>query len=168
MSRSLKISPAKKQIAKSALRQRGFASQQALATKVGCGRDTVTGFFNGRAIDYEYFIQICEELNLEWQELIKERHIPHNLPTPTYTDFIGREEEKQRLLELLSPDHASNIITVHGIGGAGKTALVIAVAYQCLTAAKEDRQDAPQFDAIVYTSAKQQYLANSNLKCNRY
>ncbi|MEH1957715.1 hypothetical protein [Nostoc sp.] len=52
--------------------------------------------------------------------------IPHNLPSPTYTEFIGREADMKKLLERLLPMHGAHMITVHGIGGVGKTALVLA------------------------------------------
>ncbi|WP_257236463.1 hypothetical protein [Nostoc sp. 'Peltigera malacea cyanobiont' DB3992] len=94
---------------------------------------------------------------------ILERHgyrrgvaIPHNLPSPTYTEFIGREADMKKLLERLSPEHGAHMITVHGIGGVGKTALVLAAAYLCLEASNESSSDAPKFDAIIFTSAKQQ------------
>lgn len=86
------------------------------------------------------------------------RSIPHNLPSPTYTEFIGREVDMKTLLERLSPEHGAHMITVHGIGGVGKTALVLAAAYLCLEASCENRGVAPRFDAIIFTSAKQQEL----------
>ncbi|MEH2206782.1 MAG: NB-ARC domain-containing protein [Nostoc sp.] len=96
---------------------------------------------------------------------ILERHgyrkgvaVPHNLPSPTYTEFIGREADMKKLLERLSPKHGAHMITVHGIGGVGKTALVLAAAYLCLEASNENSSDAPKFDAIIFTSAKQQEL----------
>ncbi|MEH2356296.1 AAA family ATPase [Nostoc sp.] len=84
--------------------------------------------------------------------------IPHNLPSTTYTEFIGREADMKKLLERLSPEHGAHMITVHGIGGVGKTALVLAAAYLCLEASNENSSDAPKFDAIIFTSAKQQEL----------
>lgn len=163
MSRSLKVAPSFISVVKSALRLKGFESQRALADKVQCGRDTIRKFLRGDRIDYYFFERICQELGLNWQEIVKNRFIPHNLPKPSYTAFIGRDAEKKRLLELLSPDHGANIITVDGIGGAGKTALVIAAAYECLIASQENLLDAPIFDAIIFTSAKQQYLTSSGL-----
>jgi transcriptional regulator with XRE-family HTH domain/tetratricopeptide (TPR) repeat protein len=91
------------------------------------------------------------------------RRIPHNLPAPTYTAFIGRTKEMSRLLELLSPDHSAHIITVDGIGGVGKTALVLEAAYRCLKASRDNLPGIPTFDAIIFTSAKQQYLTPSGI-----
>ncbi|GAB1542038.1 tetratricopeptide repeat protein [Scytonema sp. NUACC21] len=90
-------------------------------------------------------------------------NIPHNLPAPTYTEFIGREAEMKLLLQRLSPNHAAHIITVDGIGGVGKTALVLAAAYLCLKANRENLTSAPKFEAIIFTSAKQQELIPNSI-----
>lgn len=90
--------------------------------------------------------------------VIQRCDIPHNLPAPTYTEFIGREMDMNKLLERLSPDHGAHMITVHGIGGVGKTALVLETAYLCLKASCENLAGTTRFDAIIFTSAKQQEL----------
>ncbi|WP_237517728.1 hypothetical protein, partial [Streptomyces sp. SID4941] len=59
--------------------------------------------------------------------------------------FIGREADMRILLERLLPDHGAHMITVHGIGGVGKTALVLAAAYLCLKASRENLNLAPKF-----------------------
>lgn len=84
---------------------------------------------------------------------------PQNLPAPTYAEFIGREREMGLLLQRLSPDHATHIITVDGIGGVGKSALVLEAARRCHRASVEHRSDMPIFDAIIHASAKQEYLS---------
>ena len=88
------------------------------------------------------------------------RSIDWNLPPLDHTELIGRQAEVTRLLELLSPQHASHLISVDGTGGVGKTALVLEVAYQCkLTSTGEaPNPRAPSFDAIIFVSAKQHYL----------
>lgn len=96
----------------------------------------------------------------------KERsHLYQNLPARDYTAFIGRGEEIARLLELLSFQHAAHLISVDGIGGVGKTTLVLEAAYRCLgeTRSGETLAGIPTFDAIIFTSAKQQYLTSAGL-----
>lgn len=88
------------------------------------------------------------------------RCVLHNLPAPSCTTFIGRKEEIFRLLELLSPRYAAHLISIDGIGGVGKTSLVVETAYRCLRASysNEACPDVPTFDAIIFTSAKEFYL----------
>lgn len=84
------------------------------------------------------------------------KRIPHNLPAPSCTAFIGREEELNRLLDLLSPAHAAHLISVDGIGGVGKTTLVLEAAYRCLDGNSRDiHSSIPKFDVIIFTSAKE-------------
>ena len=88
------------------------------------------------------------------------RTIPCNLPARDYTKLVGREAETEYLLELLSPQRAVHLITVDGIGGVGKTALVLEAAYSCwkVSTGEEISSKVPSFDAIIFVSAKQQYL----------
>jgi DNA-binding CsgD family transcriptional regulator len=91
---------------------------------------------------------------------------PHqNLPSPQHSHFIGRETEITRLLELLSSDRAAHIITVNGLAGVGKTALVLEAAYRCLQASRipEAYLSAPNFEAIIFTSAKENYLTSAGI-----
>lgn len=62
--------------------------------------------------------------------------IYENLPNRESTAFIGRQRELARLLELLSFNHSAHLISVDGIGGVGKTTLVLEAAYRCLQASK--------------------------------
>lgn len=93
------------------------------------------------------------------------RSLPCNLPSRDRTHLIGRQTEIARLLALLSPSHAAPLITVDGIGGVGKTALVLEVAYLCWRAStgEEFNPQAPLFEAIIFVSAKQQYLTSDGI-----
>ena len=91
----------------------------------------------------------------------KEIHSIHwNLPPLEHTYLTGRQNEITRLLQLLSPQHTAHLISVDGIGGVGKTALVLEVAYLCKRASTGEEPNAtvPTFHAIIFVSAKQQYL----------
>jgi hypothetical protein len=85
---------------------------------------------------------------------------PYNLPQKTYSKFIGRSEEIKKLIRYISPEYRQHIIEVSGIGGVGKTALVVEAAYRCLEAKRNldptsDRKKIPPtFDAIIFTSSK--------------
>src|SRR5450432_905786 len=86
---------------------------------------------------------------------------PHTrLPRMEHTRLIGRQEESKHLQKLLSPDYAASLITVDGIGGVGKTALVLDVAHQCWQAStgKAILPHIPTFEAIIFVTAKQQTL----------
>ncbi|MCC5598011.1 tetratricopeptide repeat protein [Nostoc favosum] len=91
---------------------------------------------------------------------ISPKQLRHNLPAPSCTAFVGREEEIARLLELVSPRHSAHLVSVDGIGGVGKTTLVLEAAYRCLHASynNETCLGVPTFDTIIFTSAKQSYL----------
>ncbi len=95
------------------------------------------------------------------------RHIYQNLPRRECTTFIGRRQQLARLLKLLSAEKATNLISVDGVGGVGKTTLVLEAAHMSLQAsimqAPSQVQDfegttIPCFEAIIFTSAKKQYL----------
>lgn len=63
-------------------------------------------------------------------------------------------------MALLTPQYAANLISVDGIGGVGKTALVLEVAYRYLRASTGEAPNSniPTCDAIIFVSAKQRYL----------
>ncbi len=88
-----------------------------------------------------------------------------NLPHKTYTNFIGREEEIAELLTRISPEYRQHISVVRGIGGVGKTALVMEVAHKCWSAKKNGNNDSniPIFDAIIFTSSKATDLVNTQI-----
>ena len=86
--------------------------------------------------------------------------VPCNLPSRDRIQLIGRQKEIASLLKYLSPEQAAPLITVDGIGGVGKTVLVLEVAYQCWKASTGElhHPKIPLFDAVIFVSAKQQYL----------
>jgi transcriptional regulator with XRE-family HTH domain len=106
-------------------------------------------------------------------------HLPkQNLPAQ-YNEFIGRKKEICDLMRYLSDDHAASIITVDGIGGVGKTALVLEAAYLCLeyreyrhkkidpiTPFLKINCEIPFFDLIIFTSAKETRLLPDRIISN--
>lgn len=86
--------------------------------------------------------------------------IPNNLPKKEHSAFIGRKDELTRLLKMLDLNRPPFLVTVDGIGGVGKTALILEAAYYCLRASSGDAiaNDTPTFEAIIFVTAKQHYL----------
>jgi len=109
------------------------------------------------------FAPKTQEAEAEPVPVRQKPQIYQNLPARDYTAFFGRQQEIARLMELLDADHAAHLISVDGIGGVGKTTLVVEVAYRCLEASQKQNQTPPQiptFEAIVFTSAKQNHLTS--------
>lgn len=77
--------------------------------------------------------------------------IPFRDTLPRRVSFFGREKEIARALEALSPEDRGWGVMIDGIGGIGKTALAVEVAYLCLEQAR--------FDAFFFTTAKLTRLA---------
>lgn len=89
----------------------------------------------------------------------------HNLPSPDYGKFVGREEEISQIQKILRPyPHSQHsLVTIDGIGGVGKSSLALEVASRYL----HDYEQIPaaeRFDAIVWVSAKQTVLTTEGIK----
>lgn len=92
---------------------------------------------------------------------IKEAEIvipPDYLP-PLPGLFVGYEAQMRRCLEALAPDSRQTSLVIHGIGGCGKSALALMVAYRA-------RQQG-QFDAAIYLSAKSTSLTVDGIRQER-
>ena len=97
--------------------------------------------------------------------------LKQNLVHRNYKKFIGRELEVKKLIEQLSSEYRQHINIIYGIGGVGKTALALEVAYLIfLNRIKEVLSDTElkiedfDFKAIIFTSAKQTYLTPTGIK----
>lgn len=88
----------------------------------------------------------------------------NNLPARR-TAFIGLKVSLTRLLKLLSAHHSTTIISVEGIGGIGKTTLVLEAACRCLEAASapEAYPSIPNFGAIIFNSAQTKKIRGPNI-----
>jgi LuxR family glucitol operon transcriptional activator len=71
----------------------------------------------------------------------------HNLPQPDFEDtgFMGRREKLAELKKAIYGPYP--VVTVLGIGGVGKTALALNLAYEIIN-------ESNAFDAVIWTSAK--------------
>jgi LuxR family glucitol operon transcriptional activator len=92
----------------------------------------------------------------------------HNLPQRGYSAFIGRHEELAQLDRLLLPHPRSRhfIVTIDGIGGVGKSALALELAYRH----RDGHAALPgdeRFAAIVWVSAKRTLLTAGGIQQRR-
>lgn len=80
------------------------------------------------------------------------------LPTtlPRRNQFFGRKDEILKILRAMNPNDRSWGIIIDGIGGIGKTALAIEVAYLC----KEDGA----FEGFIFISAKKYHLETAGIR----
>jgi predicted NACHT family NTPase len=100
---SLTASPQGLQIAHQALIRTGRTKED-LRKQVGCSRQPITNFFQEKAIAQSIFIQICDCLGLNWQEITHLPPYPANpsalKPTPPQSHKANREEnEVDRLVQ---------------------------------------------------------------------
>jgi hypothetical protein len=89
-----------------------------------------------------------------------------NLPHKSYGNkFIGRKKEIKELLNRISHDatYRQHITVLKGIGGVGKTALAVEVAYRCWEARIRPIGDEsiPVFEAIIFSSSKATNLVDT-------
>lgn len=71
-----------------------------------------------------------------------------NLPAPTYSQFVMREQAFAEVVDGLQ--QRSAVVLIVGLGGNGKTSLAREVAAQCL----QNSGNGPRFDAVVWVSDK--------------
>jgi hypothetical protein len=80
----------------------------------------------------------------------------HNLPAPTYSQFVMRPEPLAAVLDGLRQRTA--VVVIVSLGGMGKTSLAREVATQCLAPplqpSTDPGADTPRFDAVVWVSDK--------------
>jgi len=90
--RSQKISPEYLPEINSALKRNSYPSQQSLASDVGLSLSTVKSFLKGKPIDYLNFVEICEKLGLDWQEVSAKETLPQdtNPPIKETSPFITK------------------------------------------------------------------------------
>lgn len=82
----------------------------------------------------------------------------NNLPQPDFEDtgFLGRRDQIEELRKAISGPYP--VITVLGVGGAGKSALALHVAYDVLNSSD------CKYDAIIWTSAKTSRLTGADVQ----
>ena len=135
--RSQKISPKCLPKINSVLQRNGYPSKSKFAEHVTPSLSTVKNFFAGKPVDFEYFVEICEELGLDWQEISeKEKLATDSIPpieetSPFITGspikhpsrFFGRQRELKRLFQILNRYPLQNAAII-GKRRIGKTSLL--------------------------------------------
>jgi WD40 repeat protein/DNA-binding Xre family transcriptional regulator len=159
MSRSLKVHRDYIEKVKLAVKRNGFRSQRGLAEEVGLALATVSNFLTGKAVDFATFVELCEKLALDWQAIAnisdrsssesaeassktpveepiavqrEETKITSKLDWGDIVDvsfFYGRTEELAILTQWIMVARC-RLILLLGMGGIGKTALSVKLAYQ--------------------------------------
>lgn len=110
-----------------ARRQRGWTKQAELWCQTAhTSRATLKRFWRGEAIDQGTFIAICQAVGLPWQEIaqtvaVRPRQSLDLRMMPDVPIFWGRDAE---LALLTDWSRRCRLITLWGLGGIGKTALV--------------------------------------------
>ncbi|MGH8002559.1 MAG: ATP-binding protein [Brasilonema sp.] len=138
MARSLKVAQEYIQKVKSSLQRNSYPSQKALADDLGISLSTVKNFLSSKSVDYQYFVEICQKLGLDWQEIaFKESDTQPNSITifeessPFITGspithprhFFGRQKELKRLFDLLKRHPLQNAAII-GKRRISKTSLL--------------------------------------------
>ena len=135
---------------KSALIRNGYTTQRALAEAAEISLSTVRNFLKGKNISRANFLDICEYLELNFEEVadldtVSPPAITKEAITPVKTtynssssqqdwgeapdvlEFYGRAEELATLQQWITEDKC-RLIALLGMGGIGKTALSVKLA----------------------------------------
>ena len=156
MSRSLRVRQECIEKVKLAVRRNGFLNQRALAEDADMSLATVGSFLRGKPVDRATFVELCDKLSLDCQEIAASIQAPPMMgearqpasslvPLQRPQDwgeasiswgeaidvsaFYGREAELALLKQWVVDDRC-RLITLTGMGGIGKTALSVKLAEQ--------------------------------------
>lgn len=78
-------------------------TQTALAADLGYSRQPIGKFFNGKRVDRYIFVDICERLNLDWEEVIPLPNQPELEPNPDTSINIDIDALVQEIREKARP-----------------------------------------------------------------
>lgn len=107
-------------------------------------RNWLTRFLHAAA--YPNPNDLIRELVPATQSESASARVLHNLPAPTYSHFVMREQPLRELMEALQQRAA--VVVLSSFGGMGKTSLAREIAARCLAG----NQDLPAFDGAVWVS----------------
>lgn len=92
--------------------------------------------------------QLLDELCPTGPARPRPKRVYHNLPAPTYSQFVMRPQAFAEIVDGLQQRSAAVVIV--GLGGNGKTSLAREVAHSCL----QENTSIARFDAAVWVSDK--------------
>ena len=101
-------------------------------------------------------VKLIEEESLQYEPITL-------IPNPECLNFVDRADEQEKILHCLRSNSNVYHLSLHGLGGAGKTSLALHVAYRCLFASRTGNENLPTFEAFIFTSAKPQRLTFSGV-----
>lgn len=151
MSNSLKASPAGLIIVDKARQRRGWTKTSSACwwQDAHTSKATLRRFWQGERIQRDIFIAICQAVGIsDWSEIADLSDIdltPESQLTTPFVDwdeapniegFYGRNQELEQLEQWITD--GCKLVTIVGIGGIGKTSLVLSLAdriqtkYNCL------------------------------------
>ena len=109
--RSLKTSEIGQARAKQAMLRKGW-TQDYLATEAGLStRNSVWKFLSGRPIDRNIFMELCFQLDLEWQDLAD---LPQSTPIPDSLSPVT--QDLPLVAPILAPENLFSLVCPRGIG----------------------------------------------------
>ena len=119
MPRSLKAHPGCLDTLRIAIKRNGFLTQRALSERAGYSLATVKKFLGGKPVDFATFTELCETLNLEWEDVAD---LGIDLPKKASSQVKKSEEEPSSSDSNSDPDNSDNPSTVQsGKTQSGKT-----------------------------------------------
>lgn len=148
MSRSVKARKDYLNTLRLAIKSNGLRTQRGLAEKAEFSLSTVKRFLSGESVDFATFCELCQTLNLDWQDIADlggQRPASNDLPQseplfqrgriqPDWGEamdvsvFYGRTTELNTLKHWIVKDHC-RLLAILGMGGIGKSALSVKLAY---------------------------------------
>lgn len=87
--------------------------------------------------------------------------IKHNLPRKPL-NFVGRDDDRDRLLQYVHRDNRAYYICISGMGGVGKSTLAVEMGLKCLELGQTD--SAYAYDYIVWATAKERHYLENQIK----
>lgn len=165
-----------------ALREERELTQERLADLCKTKKNTVYKWESNAAPNLRRvsFMRLATALNVPWQSLLRQQDVStpprgarmsdrkttivprsypkHNIPQGDCIQFVGRSDELRVLAEKVSPLQTRHfVVQVEGVGGVGKSALIVNFARQLLDSYHET-DPAERFEVVVWVSAQQQKL----------